>query len=516
MTAQPQYEWPELVPLQETPEPPPFPNEALPLWLRNFVHAHSWATQAPIDMAGMLALSAVSAAMQGKYNAVYGEWVETVNLYTATVMHPAERKSAIFNGIANPLREWETEIQASEALDLIKNQQYIMELDRAIESANTRVSKLRNAYDEARANTEFGPDAARKAEADLISARDIMASVMLEREQAEIMHKTKLLGNDLTPEACIQLLSRNPFHSMALMDDEGGIFEVLSGSRYSDSKNLDVFLKAHTGGEIIVNRVNREEERVRRAILSIGAAVQPGVIEDIGNDRQMRNRGLLARFLYAVPTSMVGRREINPDAVTPVIRTDYATGIKNIANASYRLDHIRDLPLDPDAAATLDEWRAALEPDLHVEDGRLSELSQWAGKSAGSIMRLSAIISAARAQGAPESITLSDMQSALQFAPYLEKHARKAFVIMGMINDHISESVIVAAIKRHRWDRFTARDLHDASHALHAQDNQHIEEALEALEVRGYVRHTLIGGSRSMKRVWQPNPALFDQSDKSD
>ncbi len=77
---------------------PPFPVDALPDAIADYVNAVAESTQTPPDMAATAALAVVALTMQGKYK-VRGkdDWVEPVNLYAVNVAEPAERKSAVIS-----------------------------------------------------------------------------------------------------------------------------------------------------------------------------------------------------------------------------------------------------------------------------------------------------------------------------------------------------------------------------------------------------------------------------------
>ncbi len=95
---------------------------------------------------------------------------------------------------------------------------------------------------------------------------------------------------------------------------EGGAFETMAG-RYSDVANIDVYLKAHAGEDVRVDRVGRPSVHLKRPALTLGLAVQPDVIRGLAGKPGFRGRGLLARFFFSMPSSLVGRRDVDPPAV---------------------------------------------------------------------------------------------------------------------------------------------------------------------------------------------------------
>src|SRR4051794_22557288 len=109
-----------------------------------------------------------------------------------------------------------------------------------------------------------------------------------------------------------------------------GIFGIIAG-RYSDGHpNLDIFLKGHTGESYQVDRQGRDPVRIPAAHLTLGLAVQPDVIRSLAYTRELRGRGLLARFAYSLPTSLVGWRDLNPPAVPAAVRARYFIAVARL------------------------------------------------------------------------------------------------------------------------------------------------------------------------------------------
>ena len=117
--------WPEIVSF-DVLELPEFPTEVLPHGLREWVEAESHATQTPADLAALLALSVCSACIARR---VVVEprlgWREPVNLFTAVLLDPGNRKSAVFADAMKPLRELEAElIEAARPADRVRRQRH--------------------------------------------------------------------------------------------------------------------------------------------------------------------------------------------------------------------------------------------------------------------------------------------------------------------------------------------------------------------------------------------------------
>jgi hypothetical protein len=75
----------------------------------------------------------------------------------------------------------------------------------------------------------------------------------LEKELPEVPTYPQLWTSDVTPEQLGSIMAANG-EAISVLSDEGGIFDILSGL-YSDRKaNIDLFLQAHAGSSVRVDR----------------------------------------------------------------------------------------------------------------------------------------------------------------------------------------------------------------------------------------------------------------------
>lgn len=511
----PRDEFPDLIPIAEQLAPAPFPVDALPTWLRHFVTAQAEASQLPVDMIGMLSLSALSTAIQGRVNCVAneGRWVEPITLYTASVMQPGERKSAALEQVYAPLLDWELQVQESEWPVVAAAQREYKELELAVEKADARVQKMRAARDEARRNENSTPDQVRSAEADLDTARREADDVRVEFEQQKPRFKMRLVYNDLTPEAAQTHLSEQFGERISIISDEGGVFEVLTGSRYSERLNLDVFLKGHSGNIVLVDRVGRESERIDRPMITLGLAVQPAVLKEIGKNKQMHGRGLLARFLYAHPEPAVGSRAVRVQGVATQIRDVYSAAMQSIAGSAYAQREIRSVTLTAEAQEMLYQYQEQIEPKLAPETGELDSIRDWGSKLSGALLRIAVLIACAREQAIVAEVEGGDMMMALQFSDYLINHAFRAYTLMGLIEISESENKIVRKILNENLEEFTSREMYRMVSGHRQWNASEFEAVLEDLVRMGYIKK-VVDSLRPPKHHWVVNPAVHEVHDE--
>ena len=143
----------------------------------------------------------------------------------------------------------------------------------------------------------------------------------------------RLVAEDVTPEALAELISEN-IERMAIFSAEGGgVFENILG-RYAKIPNYEIYLKAHSGDPAFTDRIGRECKPLHNPALTIVVAMQPSGLREMSQKQVVRERGLLARFLYSVPKSNFGKRIANAPPVPGEIAERFNKVIQNLLNFS--------------------------------------------------------------------------------------------------------------------------------------------------------------------------------------
>jgi replicative DNA helicase len=490
-------EWSALEPLDAEVQAPPFPTDRLPSWLGDFVTAQATASQVPEDLSGMIALSALSAAVQGKINVLanHATWVEPVCLYVAVAMPPGERKSSVFSHMTRPLTQWELDVQDLEMPMVAASMQEHSELEQLVQSTQTSVGKANTELLKLRRGTAIAPDTIRAAEADLIALREQAVEAQLRLELHDTRRPMRILYDDVTPEAAVtQLVEQR--ERIALMSPEGGIFDILGG-RYSDKTNLDIFLKGHSGDFARVDRKSSASAALHRPIITLGLAIQPAVLASIGKSRDMHGRGLLARFCYSLPETLFGRRIIDPPPVPEEVRAAYDVSLRELAQAAYGHEGIAEVPLSDEADGVFMGFQSGLEGRLTPDEGDLDPIAEWASKLAGTVVRIAALID------------YDDMVAAIEFSDYLIPHAWRAYQAMGVLANVRFENKIVRRIVREGLTDFTTRDLQRKMGAARAYTSEDLEVLLEGLAKMGYVKR-ITTSLKPLRTHWVVRPDLLE------
>jgi hypothetical protein len=255
--------------------------------------------------------------------------------------------------------------------------------------------------------------------------------------------------------------------------------------------NLGVYLKGHAGDLLKVDRRGRPSEYVERPCLTIGLTVQPEVLQGLAGRPGFRGRGLLARFLYSLPPSMVGRRQAGAPPAPQAVTNRYALELQALAASLTRPpdDDPTVLTLDPQGDELLLGLERALEPRLAANSGDLAHLAGWAAKLAGATCRLAALLHLAShvRDGWAHPISADTFAGALRLADYLIDHARAVFDLMGADPRIDDARWLLDWITRTNQVQFSRRDAHQAARGRFPKATD-LEPTLTLLEEHGWLR----------------------------
>ena len=193
----------------------------------------------------------------------------------------------------------------------------------------------------------------------------------------------RIVADDVTPEAVASLLAESQ-GSIAIISAEGGVFDIMAGRYNGNIPNLDIWLKGHSGDTVRVDRKGRDTEYIPNPAMTIGLMIQPEVLKAIAGQPTFRGKGLIARFLYAIPVSNVGSRDTDADAVPEAVITAYEDVIRTLAT---KLPPTGILKLTPEAKAAISTIAAETELAMR-EDGSLGSLRDWGGKYVAAVARI--------------------------------------------------------------------------------------------------------------------------------
>jgi putative DNA primase/helicase len=238
------------------------------------------------------------------------------------------------------------------------------------------------------------------------------------------------------------------------------------------------------------------------------------VLERLSATPQFRGRGLLARFLYAVPASPLGARSLERKTCPDEVVQAYEQLIGRL---------LRLTP--PECDGRWQPWTLSLSQDAyehwktfqrHIESlmregARLQYLRDWASKLPGATARLAGVFHCVVADPAETPvISCQTMAQAIDLATPLIDHALAAFDLMGRDPTVEDAQKILAWVERERQQEFVLRDCCRA-HQSRFRRVDRIRPALHLLIEHGYLRLTTTPkvAYRPSER-FQANPQIWE------
>lgn len=486
--------WPEPVLFGEV-ETPEISSSLLPGYLGEYCHAVTRATQTPSGLAVMLALSAVAGCLQKRFEvAPYGDnYTEPLNLWTVTALESGNRKTAVKDAMTIPLITWENE-QAELHKDEIKEVKYKRDINQR------RIEQLKQHA--ARPETE-----STDREAYL---REILE---IDNSTPDELHVPRLWADDVTPER-LQCLLADHNERMALLSDEGGIFEIMAGLYSGGKANLNVFLQGHAGSPVRVDRQGRTVT-LQKPALTFGLAVQPDIIADLsqGHKSRFRSNGTLARFLYCIPKSTIGNRDVRQRIIIPEsVKTKYCQGILSLLNIEPVFDEqgyerARILTLAPDALQQWETFSQWIESNLG-ENGDFYNFQDWSSKLPGAALRIAGLFHVIEYGTSSHTIGPQTMERSLDLCELLTGHARAAFDLMGEDSANIDAKHVYEWIVRRNLPVFRQNEAYRENRRFRSIER--LQKALKVLAGRHIISDPVRRETGGRPSIWHDvNPDIL-------
>ncbi len=478
-------DWQKPVPLRESSFAPEFPVECLPGWMADWCRDAAEEVQVPVDLPIMLCLTFAGAGLGRTVQVqIRPGWVESLNLYTVSVLAVGERKSVVLRHAKRPIVEREQERINDAALRIAPQQSEHRILEGRVKALEARAAKEDNAVERGNLKQQA------KEAAQQLAAHHVEP-------------KPQLLVDDVTPEKLAELIAEQGGR-MLQASPEGTLFEIVKG-RYSDKPNFDVYLKAHSGDDLTEDRISRGHCQLQRPALSIGITVQPDVIMDLNDQTSMRGRGFVARFGYSVPRSVVGVRQIGGKPMRAEVAANYTARMKQLWQIGAGEE--TTLNFSKEADRVMRAFECWLEPQLAPES-HLASLAGWANKLAGRCARIAGILHVGRCVGEGKAwngdIPVATVRDAIVIGrDYFLPHAHAAFARMGQTERLEDARRVARWLLRNGCAEISRRDIH--AQVLGSRYNSDQVDAVIAILVNlGYL--ALIEDRHRKGRARSPGP----------
>lgn len=471
---------------------PEIPSSCLPSPYRDFVAALAKAAEVSETLIVMTVLGIISACC-GKRFVVspLNGWMEPCNLYILATLPPANNKSLVLSSCTAPIDRWEAEQQQvmepliREARSLRRNQESLI--------ASLRAKAAR--------------------EQDTVKRTQMFADVTkMELDLVDIPVPPQIYLNDVTPETLTTAVCEQGGR-IALISDEGGIMETMSGLYSKGQANYDILLKGIDGGRVRLKRKDRDLDI--NPFLTMLLVIQPQILRNMADRKAFQGRGLLERFLYVLPKSRLGYRCLSAEPVTRETLAAYATAVRRLLQIEpvieREIEYPRILTLAADARAAWQGFRHEIEAQLRP-DGKLCRCLGWGGKIVGFSLRIAGLLNVAEHGTAQSQISLATMNNALTIARALSDHALAAFGVMSEDEAADDAQTILQWILREGHSRFRRTDCLRKFHGRFTSKKR-FDQALACLADRNIIsqmrQETTTVGKRATL-YYEVNPQLLE------
>lgn len=432
-----------------------FPFSCLPPVLADYLKAVADYVQVYPEMCVLPMFSVLSLCLQGKAVVKYpgNNHTEPLNLYTMTVAAPGERKSGTFKAFMKPVEDFQERYNALHKVEIEQFQTEKAFLERQKQSAISGKN------------------------ASLEKAKEITSQLLALEEK----HELRLNINDCTPEALAWEMHLQG-ERIGIIDDEGTVFDVLSGLYSGGVSNINIFLKSYDGAPYTISRRTQEDIFLSNPLLTIGLMTQPKHFSEAVNNKQFMGRGFIHRFLFCFPASKTGFQDFKTPDIPSETEKKYVSLIESLLNMAYP----KMLPVvsfDAEACRSLSGYHDHLQSGMQ-EGGHLFSLKEWASKQFARCLKITALLHLCE-HGVSEPITALEAEKGAVIASWFENQAEQAIgelsesplqqnalYLLGKIEKISSSSVSKSEVLR-RCSKFTASEL---------------EEPLQLLEDMNYIK----------------------------
>lgn len=232
------------------------------------------------------------------------------------------------------------------------------------------------------------------------------------------------------------------------------------------------------------------------------------MLQEIGKVKDFKGRGLLGRFLYSLPFSTVGEREVVTEPVPEQTAATYTARVISLTLSLAEWTDPAVIQLSPEADAALIGYQKQLEPQHGSNGGKLGHVSGWAGKPAGAVACVAALLHLAEhlGEGYAHPVPEATMGAAIELGEYYTAHALAVFDLMGADPVLGRARSVLDALRGNAWEDVSRRDVFTVLSRAEVPTVTDLEPALALLEDHGYLR--TYQPERTGKRGRPPAPCL--------
>jgi hypothetical protein len=439
-------DWPEPSPLGDELRPvPPCRPDMLPSTLRPWLADIAERMNVPLDMVAIPALVAAGGLIGRRVGIrpqQRTDWQEAGNLWGCVVAPPGAKKSPAASEALGPLKALEGEAAERNAAALAD-----FELAK-------RVHKLAN---------EAAEKAARTA---IRNNGDAMAALRA-APAPDAPIERRYLTSDATAEKLGEICAANPQGVTVHRDELLSLFADLDREERASARGF--FLSGWNGSESYTfDRIARGTIRIPAVNISLFGTTQPDRIARYMADSLHRfNDGMVQRLqLLAWPDFAGAYVECDRAALSAARQAAWRfySELARLDTQELRADwdetagpgHFPFLRFTPDAQVLFSGWMEGLERQLRggeLEPALMAHLAKYRGL----VPRLALLCHIANDAIGP--VRSDALHMAIQWADYLESHARRAYGALSLDSVSAARSIWRRIMRGDLPQPFTARDI---------------------------------------------------------
>lgn len=457
----------------------PFPITSLPKTLSDYLNAICDYVQVDSAMAALPMLSVLSMCLQGKAIVAYpaNAHTESINLYTLTIAPPGERKSGVFKALMRPVEEYQrryNEIHRS-AVEEYKSKRQFLERQKqaAMSGKNASLKRVQE----------------------------------LTRELCELeqVHKMRLTCSDTTPEALsAEMLKQGG--CMAIMDDEGSVFDVISGMYSGGQGNISLFLKAYDGSPHTIFRRTSDNITLNAPFLTIGIMTQPQQFMQTMRNTQFSGRGLMHRFLFSFPKGRAGSQNYTSVDIPQKVQRSYDELITRLLSMPKNDTPVKLLH-NKESYNILHDYHDLLQSKM-LSGGIFENMKEYASKQFGKVLKIAGLLHLCE-HTADEHINGQTAMNAVSIGLWTENQAYRAFGGTAAPDDTTKNAKrILQKLKKKEQEIYVRSDI---TRAFQDMTKSRTDDALELLEDMNYIRITETKTTGRPKVTIKVNPLIFSK-----
>lgn len=485
--------WGKPLPLKTVAKLPPFPTDALPKVLQDWVLTHSGFNQFETSMLAPLGLVALATAAQRAFTVeVKPGFRVHLPIFACVIAESGERKSPAVDAAFDPIYEIMKANQEASG-DIVRGHR----LD--VEQLESRLAAAKK--NEPKAGDECGRQA--------VLALDKELEYL--KQHAPIL--PEYVVQDVTSEKLGVKLAEQR-ESIALLDTEGvGPINNMLG-RYAGGKiDCTLYLKGWSGEHHTVDRISRDKIFLECARISMGIVTQHTVLQTVAKTPELRGLGLLGRFLWAMPDERFGTQLVaNSKPLDPSAVQAYHELLEKLfAHEAVRKQGLRAIKLSSAAASA---WSAFNDQEVQLKAKDYRSIREWSAKSAGQLARIAALLHCCYHPENPDQheVSLDIMERAIRIIIWFRTQAVRVLAVeLEVEGDGIYQTAqrVLTFLKHRDLKEISRRDLYQGvKNKVSIRTTEDLEAPLRLLQDLGYVR--VIQASKELNKGGRaPGPRIL-------